>query len=106
MPNLVSRDKVVKTSNKSIFDFGVPNAATYINCYSPNMIYLDTCSRPSLQYVGETFHEFNKRFNWHRIGFNQPGKYGLLHSIRYFPQNSMMQCFLFSPNTRTTIWEW
>ena len=30
-----------------------------------------------MQYVGYIFQKSNKRFNWHRNGFSQPGKYGL-----------------------------
>ena len=43
------------------------------------MIYLITCSRWSLQYVGETVQKLNKKFNFHRTGFNQPGKYSFCH---------------------------
>lgn len=37
------------------------------------LIYLITCSRCSLQDIGVTAQKLNKRFNWHRTGFNQPG---------------------------------
>ena len=47
-----------------------------IDCNSPNMIYQITCNRRSLQYVGETVQILNRRYNWHRTGFNQPGKCG------------------------------
>ena len=67
-PNFVSRDKVISIFAKRIFDCIVPSSTTSKCDIS--------CSRYSLQYVGETAQKLNKRFNWHRTGFNQPDNYG------------------------------
>lgn len=37
------------------------------------LIYLITCSRCSLQDIEGASQKLNKRLNWHRTGFNQPG---------------------------------
>ena len=37
--------------------------ACYLDCHLPNVVYLITCSRWSLQFVGKTGHEMNERFN-------------------------------------------
>ena len=73
-PNFVSRDKIISTSSKKIFDYVVPKKTTYTDCNSPNVIYWITCNRRTLQYGGETVQKLNKRFNWHWTRFNQPGK--------------------------------
>ena len=54
MPNFVLMNKVISTSSKKIFDCRVPNGTTYIDCNSPNVIYLVTCSRCSFHHVVET----------------------------------------------------
>ena len=76
-PKFVYRVKVISTSSKKILDCVVPNWTTYIDCISPNVIYLIPCNRSFLQYVGETVQKLNKRFNWRNTGFNHPGKYGV-----------------------------
>ena len=40
-----------------------------------DVIYLITCDKCKLQYVGETFHKLNNRFNWHNSCFRYPKKY-------------------------------
>ena len=59
----------------------LPNGTTYIDCKSPYLIYLITCNRCCLQYVEKTVQKLNKRFNWQRTGFHQPGKYGFCHIV-------------------------
>ena len=71
-----SKDRVVSTSSKRIFNCIVPPGSVYIDCHSSNLIYLRTCSRCSLQYVGETVQKLNERLNWHKSGFRNPKKYG------------------------------
>ena len=73
-PNFVTSDKVISTPRKRMFDCVVPNWTTYIDCNSSNVIYLFTCDRCFLQYVGETFQKLDKIFNWHKIRFKQFGK--------------------------------
>ena len=65
-PNFVSRDKVISTSIKNIFDCVVRNGTAYNDCNSPNGKYKFNCNRCSLQYVGKDVQRVNKRFNWHR----------------------------------------
>ena len=80
-PNFVFRDQVISSSSKRILDCVVPNRITYIDHNSPNVIYLITCCRCFLQYNRESVQKFNKRFNWYRTGFNQPGKYCFCHIL-------------------------
>ena len=51
--NFVSRNKAVSTSGKGV-GFVVPNETIYVDCNSPNVIYLITRKRCSLEHVGET----------------------------------------------------
>ena len=44
-PNVASRDKVINTSSKKIFDCVVPNGTIFIDRNSPNVIYLITYNR-------------------------------------------------------------
>ena len=39
------------------------------------MVYLITCNKCKLQYVGETSKNLNKRFNWHNSCFRTPTAY-------------------------------
>ena len=70
---MLLKDGVIK---KRMFYCVVLNGNTYIDCSSPNVIYLMTCNRCSLLFVGETVQELNKKLNCHGTGFEQPVKYG------------------------------
>ena len=74
--NFIARDKVLSTSTKRIFDCKVPNGTVYLDCHTANVVYLITCTRCWLQYVGETVQKINERLNWHKSGFRNPKKYG------------------------------
>lgn len=76
-----TKDKVVSTSTKRVHDCVVPDGSIYIDCHASNVIYLITCNRCFLQYVGETCQRLNERFNWHRSGFKHPEKYGFCHIL-------------------------
>ena len=39
------------------------------------MVYIITCNKCKLQYVGETSQNLNKRFNWHNTCFRNPTAY-------------------------------
>ena len=41
----------------------VPNGIKYTDCNSDNVIYIITCNRSSLHFVGETIQKLNKSFN-------------------------------------------
>ena len=43
-----------------------------LNCSTSNCIYLITCSRCGLQYVGETVQSLRDRFSGHRAGMKNP----------------------------------
>jgi len=45
-----------------------------IDCRSSNIIYLITCTKCNLQYVGETAQKLNARFNLHRSGIRNKDK--------------------------------
>ena len=72
----LAKDRVVSSCTKRIYDCITPPASVYIDCNSPNVIYLITCSNCKLQYVGETVQKLNARFNKHRQGIKSPEKYG------------------------------
>ena len=69
-------DKFFSSVTKRVYDCVLPAGTRYIDCHSANVIYLITCSKCKLQYVGETIQQLNKRFNWHKSGFRDPVKYG------------------------------
>ena len=47
----------------------------FVQCNSPNLIYLITYKGCSLQYIGKTAQNLNRLLS-PRSGFNQPSKYG------------------------------
>ena len=49
--------------------------SAYVNDHSSNVVYLITCNKCKLQYVGETSKNLNKRFNWHNSCFRNPNAY-------------------------------
>ena len=69
-------DKILSTVTKRLFDCVIPPGTIYLDCHSPNVIYLLTCNRCHLQYVGETAQKLNERFNFHKTGFRHPTKHG------------------------------
>ena len=74
--NFIARNKVVSTCSKRIYDCITPPGSIYINCHSANVIYLITCNKCGLQYVGETVQRLNERFTMHRQGIKSPEKHG------------------------------
>ena len=70
------KNKAVSSVTFRQYDCIVPPGTTYINCHSSNVIYLITCSKCSLQYVGETVQKINERFGWHNTCLLYPDKYG------------------------------
>ena len=74
--NFCAKDKAVSTATKRIYDCVVPPGTIYVDCHSSNVIYLITCNKCFLQYVGETAQALNARFNGHRAGIKNPSKNG------------------------------
>ena len=52
-----------------------PGSNEYVNCHSSNVIYLITCQRCALQYIGETSQHINDRFAFHLTCLLHPEKY-------------------------------
>ena len=69
------QDKIFCTSTNRVYDCIVPAGTTYINEHLSNVVYLITCDRCWLQYIGETCQKLNERFNWHNSCFRYPKKY-------------------------------
>ena len=51
-----------------------PNVDNNVSCTSSNIIYIITCSKCNLQYVGETVNSLSIRFYTHRSCFMHPDK--------------------------------
>ena len=73
---LSCHDKVASSSTHRVYECIVPPGSRPLDCHSPNVVYLLTCSNCKLQYVGETALKINERFNLHRSGFRYPANYG------------------------------
>lgn len=52
-----------------------PCSNEYVNCHSSNVVYLITCLKCALQYVGETSQKLNERFAFHLTCLLHPEKY-------------------------------
>ena len=48
------QDKIISTTTNRIYNCIVPPGTVYLNDHSSNVIYLITCNKCKLQYVGET----------------------------------------------------
>ena len=69
-------DKVVSSATHRISDVIVPDNTVYLNCHSPNVIYLLTCNKCGMQYVGETCQKLNERINTHISNLKHSEKNG------------------------------
>ena len=68
-------DSVISSTTLRQYHCVRPAGNDYINCHSSNCIYLITCMKCSLQYVGETAQKLNERFAWHNSCLLYPKKY-------------------------------
>ena len=66
------QDRIVSTTTNRIYNCIVPPGTTYLNDHSSNVIYLITCNKCKLQYVGETCLKLNERFNIHNSSLRNP----------------------------------
>ena len=80
----------------------MPIGETYVDCNFPNVIFLITCNRCSLEHVGEKAQKINERFNWYRTGFNQPSKYSTTIDIIFWELLLLCQIF-FSPQVKRSV---
>ena len=86
--NFVSRDLALSSTNNGLYDWIFPAGILYVDCHSSNAFYLITCNEFYMQYVGDTVHTLNEKFNSHRIGFKNPGKYGFCKILsRHFHED-------------------
>ena len=66
-----AQDRVVSTASTQIFDFVLPSGTVHLDYHSP-VIYLITCSRCSVQYVGKAGPKINDGLNWHKLYLKNP----------------------------------
>ena len=65
-------NNILSTTTNRLFKCIVPIGSTYVNDHLSNVVYLITCNKFKLQYVGESSQNLNKRFNWHNSCFRNP----------------------------------
>ena len=68
-------NNMLSTATNRFYKCFVPASSTYVNEHSSNVVYLITCNRCKLQYIGETSQNLNKRFHWHNSCFRNPTAY-------------------------------
>ena len=56
-------NNILSTTTNRLFKCIVPIGSTYVNDHPSNVVYLITCNKCKLQYVGESSQNLNKRFN-------------------------------------------
>lgn len=77
----MSSDWVLSSASKRFCDCVFPAGTAYIDCRSPNLIYLIICNKCYVQYVCETAQKANERFNENRTGFKHPYIYEIHKTI-------------------------
>lgn len=71
-------DKIATTniyrssSTNRVYEALFPNDVIKVDCDTVNCIYMITCSKSNLQYVGETAQSLKRRFAKHREGLKHP----------------------------------
>ena len=78
---LICRDKIVSSVTHRTYECVTPSGTKHYDCHAKNVVYLITCDRCYLQYVGETRQPLNERFNWHRSCLKYPNKYGFCRRL-------------------------
>ena len=53
-------NNILSTTTNRLYKCIVPAGSTYVNDHSSNVVYLITCNKCKLQYLGETFQNLNK----------------------------------------------
>ena len=72
--HLSTKDHFVSTSTHRVYESVIPPDIHCLNCNSSNVIYLITCRKCRLQYVGETAQKLRERRNHHDSCFKHPEK--------------------------------
>ena len=73
-PRLSTRDQFVSTSTHRIHRSVIPDNVASVSCNCANVIYLITCQRCKLQYVGETAQLLRERIGKHASCMKHPEK--------------------------------
>ena len=73
-PRFSTKDHFVSSSTYRVHRSIIPDNSTTINCNCSNVIYLITCKRCELQYVGETAQLLRVRIGKHASCMNHPEK--------------------------------
>ena len=71
---LSTKDHFVSSSTHRVYEATIPGKVTSLNCNSTNVIYLITCRKCRLQYVGETAQLLRDRIRHHNSCMNHPEK--------------------------------
>ena len=71
-PLLIHKEKFVSSSTHRIHNSEIPNDITSVDCNSKNVIYLITCRKCNLQYVGETIQPLRGRICHHVSHIRRP----------------------------------
>ena len=66
-PYLSLSKKVISNVSHKIFEV-VNHTGENLDCHSQNIVYLLTCNKCNIQYVGETVQQAHNRINGHRTG--------------------------------------
>ena len=77
-PNLISNQLIKSNITGKTFT-AINHSNNAINCHSQNLVYLISCNKCNLQYIGETTIPLHKRMNIHRTS-----KSGCQHFITHF----------------------
>ena len=69
---LSTKDHFVSSSTHRVYKSEIPSSIEAVNCNTSNIIYLITCKKCYLQYVGETCLKLRERFCLHRSCIAHP----------------------------------
>ncbi len=71
---LSNKNRFVSTSTHRIYNSIIPEEIEFLDCKTTNVIYLITCKKCKLQYVGETIQLLRERIGKHASSFKHPEK--------------------------------
>ena len=68
-------NNILSTTTNRLYKYIAAADSTYVNDRPSNMVYLITCNKCKLQYVGKTSQNLNKTFNWYNSCFRNTTAY-------------------------------
>ena len=71
---LSTKDRFVSSSTHRVYESVIPEEVPFVSCNSSNVIYLVTCRKCCLQYVGETAQLLRERIRHHNYCTRHPDK--------------------------------